>query len=131
MFLTKECDYAIRIVRSLANQEMKTVRTICENEHIPHPFAYKILKKLEHASIVQSFRGAAGGYQLTRQADALTLLDIVAAVDEDLFINECLQAGFLCENNREGSPCGVHSELNRIQEILFAAMSEKKMNSLL
>ena len=131
MFFTKECDYAIRIVRCLANQEMKTVRTICLDEHMPHPFAYKILKKLEHAKIVKSYRGSSGGYQLSRKVDELTLLDIVAAVDDHLYLNECLQGDYVCENNRDGNPCGVHAELNRVQKVLLTAMQEKTMAELI
>ena len=61
MFLTKECDYAMRIVRNLSTQEITPVKKICADEHMPLPFAYKILKKLERARILKSFRGAFGG----------------------------------------------------------------------
>ena len=127
MFLTKECDYAIRIVRSLAGREMRSVRSICQAENMPHPFAYKILKKLEHAQIVKSFRGSTGGYQLVKDPELLTMLEIVSAVDDHLYLNECLQEGYICDNNRNGTACCVHIELDRIQSMLLGALSEKPM----
>ena len=130
MFLTKECDYAIRVVRSLTDMEMKSVKTVCENEHIPHPFAYKILKKLEHAGLVQSHRGSAGGYRLSKQPDTMTLLDIVSAIDGRLLLNECLLEGYVCENNINGRLCAVHEELSRLQAILTDALGEKTMDML-
>ena len=130
MFLTKECDYAIRIVRSLSGMGVKSVKTICEGENLPLPFAYKILKKLEKARIVRSYRGAAGGYQLRREPSAIDLLEIVSAVDKDLFLNECLKEGFECKNNQAGKPCKVHIELDRIQEMLIGALQEKNMMEL-
>ncbi|MCL1805058.1 MAG: Rrf2 family transcriptional regulator [Clostridiales bacterium] len=131
MFLTKECDYAMRIVRALADMEMKSVKSVCIVEHIPHPFAYKILKKLEHAGIVRSLRGSAGGYQLVKTTDHINLLDIVSAVDDHLLLNECLQPGYVCENNTHGKLCNVHIELNRLQELIENALSEKPMSELL
>jgi Rrf2 family protein len=130
MLLTKECDYAVRIVRCLSDMEKKAVLSICVEEHIPHPFAYKILKKLEHAGLVKAHRGSAGGYQLIKKADAITLLDIVTAVDNNLMINECLRDGYHCVNNTEERHCAMHSELSRLQGILFDAMCERPMSEL-
>ena len=131
MFLTKECDYAIRVVRGLASLETKSVRTICDREHIPLPFAYKILKKLEHAGIVRAHRGNAGGYQLIKAPDDVTLINIVQAVDEHLFLNECLREGHVCPHNSNGNSCGVHQEFARIQRILINALSEKTIKELI
>ena len=44
MLLTKESDYAIRIVRALKDGNKIRARDICEEEEIPEAFAYKILK---------------------------------------------------------------------------------------
>lgn len=130
MLLTRECDYAVRVVRYLANLEVNTVGAICERENIPAPFAYKILKKLEHAGIVKSRRGADGGYQLVKDPDNITLLDIVAAVDKRLFVNECMRQDYICPRNINGNCCGVHDELCRIQDIVINALKEKSMHDL-
>jgi len=131
MFLTKECDYAIRVVRCLADLVQKSTSIICEQEQIPRPFAYKILKKLERADLVNSHRGASGGYCLAKSPADLTLFDIVNAVDERLHLNECLQPGFDCSHNSEENLCNVHKELGRIQDVLFYTMKEKKLCEIL
>jgi len=105
--------------------EKKTVKMICEDEHIPHQFAYKILKKLEHAGIVRSYRGTLGGYQLDKELNCITLSDIVLAVDDNLFINECLQPGYECPNNCNSNSCNVHHELVQIQNSLTNALNNK------
>ena len=130
MFLTKECDYAIRVIRGLGSGEITSVKNICENEHIPQQFAYKILKKLEKAGIVTSHRGSAGGYQLVADLDVLTLFDIVYSIDEDLVINKCLIEGYLCPNNKEEC-CKVHHELKRAQSVLIRTLKENTMNEIL
>jgi len=130
VFLTRECDYAIRTIRCLADSEKKSVSQISEIEGIPRPFAYKILKKLEHSGIVKSFRGPGGGYVLVTPPEELTLFSIVATVSENLHLNECLQEEQECPRNSGGSVCNVHAELIRVQELLIEALSEKSISEL-
>ena len=123
MLLTRECDYAVRLIRCLANREKKSVQTICDSEYIPVKFAYKILKKLERAGIVRSIRGTNGGYQLMKPVDCITLYEIVNAVDDSLLVNECLQPSHICPHNADGKCCRFHQEFGRIQEVLVNALS--------
>ena len=44
MLITRECDYAVRVIRALTGEERLSVNDICEREAITAPFAYKILK---------------------------------------------------------------------------------------
>jgi len=125
MFLTKECDYGLRIVRALAGCEKKTAEEICTAENIPGQFAYKILKKLERAGFLQSSRGRDGGYWLIVTIDTLTIYDIVSSIDENLFINECLRDDRDCVRNSANEPCAVHRELERIQDVLISQLRQK------
>ena len=127
MLLTKECDYGVRTVRALADGNKKTVAEICEQELIPTPYAYKIMKKMEHAGLLHSIRGRDGGYQLAKPLSKITLLDIVSAIDENLFINECLADDKHCPINDPDNPCSVHIELDRMQGILVAELQSKSM----
>ena len=45
MFITRESDYAMRVIRALMWEPRLSVSEICERESITAPFAYKILKK--------------------------------------------------------------------------------------
>jgi len=130
MFLTKECDYAMRIVRALSDFERKSVHSICESEHIPVHFAYKILKKLECTQVVSSTRGAFGGYKLSKALEEISLFDIASAANENLLINECLKAGHVCLNNTENKRCKVHTELASIQDELVRMLGAKTMDEL-
>jgi len=130
LFITRECDYAIRVVRALADAEKKSVNVICEEEHVPVYFAYKILKKLEKAKIVSAIRGAVGGYQLAKDIKKITLYDIVSSVDAELFLNACLKEGFDCPRNPNETCCKVHVELDRIQNALMTMLKEKTMDQL-
>ena len=45
MMITRESDYAIRIIRALKDGELLPLEQICQRELVPKQFAYKILKK--------------------------------------------------------------------------------------
>jgi len=131
MLLTKECDYGVRTIRALADGQKRTVAAICEKELIPTPYAYKILKKLEHAGLLQSVRGRDGGYMLAKPLDSITLLDIVTSIDDGLFINECLSSDKHCPINDPKNPCSVHIELDRMQGLLVAELQSRSMREVL
>jgi len=124
MFLTKECDYGIRIIRALANGEKATAEEICAAESIPGQFAYKILKKLERVGFLMSSRGREGGYWLIQPLDSMTIYDIVSSIDDNLFINECLRGDRPCVRNIDDEVCAVHKELERVQGILISELKK-------
>ena len=109
MLITRECDYAVRVVRALVAGGRMSVGDICDKEFITAPFAYKILKKLQKAEIVKGFRGVHGGYSLNRRAEDLTLYDIYTAIDPEFLIIDCLEPGYESPRNGEGDPaCTIH-----------------------
>ena len=90
MFITRESDYAMRVIRALMWEPRLSVSEICERESITAPFAYKILKKLQNAGLVEGYRGVHGGYALKRDPEELSLYEIYSAIDPDMSIIECL-----------------------------------------
>ena len=131
MLLTKECDYGIRIMRALSDGEKKTVQAICDMEHIPHKYSYKILKKLQKAGLVQNKLGPDGGYTRIKPLDSFSIYDIVHAIDERLFVFECLRNKKECPHNTMGHSCKVHKELDRLQTILINEMKAKTFGEIL
>lgn len=131
MLLTKECDYSLRIIRALHDGEKRTVQTICEQEYIPYKYAYKILKKLQHAGLLQNRRGPDGGYFLIKPLDSFTIYDVVMAVNKKLFLVECLRNDEYCPLSSGDTPCTVHLELARLQDLLMSEMQVKTMKELI
>ena len=80
MLFTKECDYAIRIMRALSDGELVSVSNICAAEQLPSAMTYKITRKLEKQGLLKSCRGTNGGYCLNRTLSEISLYDICAAV---------------------------------------------------
>lgn len=132
MFITRECDYAVRVIRALAGEKRLSATDICEREEITAPFAYKILKKLQKAKIITGYRGVHGGYVLKKEIDEITLLDVYQAIEPDIYIIECLNPKKPCAHSEKlENGCKIHDELCQIQKELCKMLSAKTLADIL
>lgn len=74
-------------------------KDISKAESLPGPYLEQIMTALRRASIVEGTRGARGGYALTRAPGAITVTDLVVALDGPIRISECPDGVSCC-----GSP---------------------------
>jgi Rrf2 family protein len=85
--VSAKTDYAIRAALELAAAEderpVKGER-IATAQAIPLRFLENILMQLRHAGLVESRRGAEGGYRLAKPAADVTLADVIRAIDGPL-----------------------------------------------
>jgi Rrf2 family protein len=127
MLISRETDYAYRIVLYLAQKELEhqnrtSMQVIAQDMEIPSRFAANILHKLIKAGIIQSFRGNCGGYALARPAKDITFLEVLEAAHGPLYINLCMKDAHLC--NRNAAPhCIVHEKLSGLQQSLREQLS--------
>ena len=86
MRISAKVDYAVRAAIELAAAGGEPVKgaVIAEAQDIPLKFLENILGELQHTGIVASRRGAQGGYWLAKPPDAVSLADIVRAVEGPL-----------------------------------------------
>ena len=78
--ITRETDYALRLLRTLRDGERRTAAEAAERELVPQSFAHKILKKLARAGFVEVARGAEGGCRLSAELNRVTLYDLMTAM---------------------------------------------------
>ncbi|MEM6475566.1 MAG: Rrf2 family transcriptional regulator [Pseudomonadota bacterium] len=67
---------------------------------VPSAYLAKQMQLLRRAGIVESVRGNRGGYRLARPVDAISLLDIVRAIEGPM-------PAFRCTEIRQNGPCGL------------------------
>lgn len=81
--------YALAAVISMAQQynngELITVISISENLGISKIYLEQVFSLLKRGKIVNSIKGAQGGYQLIRMPGQITVLDVLSAVETSLF----------------------------------------------
>ena len=85
MKLSAKTEYAaiamLELAASYDQREPVRIRKIAEAHGIPSPFLVQILLQLKGAGYVSSTRGAAGGYQLARPPDEISLGEIMNVID--------------------------------------------------
>jgi Rrf2 family protein len=86
MRVTAKADYAVRAAIELAAAADGPVKgeAIAAAQGIPLRFLENILAELRHAGLVQSQRGAEGGYWLARPAAEVKIADVIRAVEGPL-----------------------------------------------
>lgn len=116
MRITREADYALRIVAELsAEGKQLDAKLISEKNDIPYRFTLKILRKLVQAGIVKSFRGVNGGYLLSKDPSEITLREVIETIDGKIAINKCFENPENCKNN---GVCKVQKKLYGVQKII-------------
>lgn len=83
--LTTRIHYSVKALLDLSlqpNGKQTSVKAIAQRQGLPAPYLEKLLIKLRQAGIVQSTRGAQGGYCLGRSPQAISLGQILEAVGE-------------------------------------------------
>lgn len=116
MELTRKGEYAIRGIVYLARQPHGTVTLIseiAESADIPRTFLAKIFQSFTKFGFVTSFRGTGGGFTLARPASAITLREVVEAVEGPCAPNRCLTPEGECDRSPE---CAVHRVWRRVQD---------------
>jgi Rrf2 family transcriptional regulator, iron-sulfur cluster assembly transcription factor len=96
--LTQKSKYAVRALVELALNEDDAplgVAEIARRQRIPDRFLEQILGELRRADILESQRGAHGGYRFAMPTEEITVLDIVEILDGEVRPARC-SAGGVC-----------------------------------
>lgn len=124
MQITRQADYAVRAMLYLAklepNQRAATSE-IAEKQKIPPSFLAKIISQLSIAGLIHTSRGARGGVLLSRPSSAISLLDVVEAIDGPISLNECTLTPGICEFSEE---CPMHKIWCETQDTLVKRLRE-------
>jgi Rrf2 family protein len=85
--VSAKADYAVRAMLELtdaSSDEPAKGEAVSEAQEIPARFLENILSELRQQGLVQSCRGADGGYWLARPADQITIAEVIRAVEGPL-----------------------------------------------
>jgi Rrf2 family protein len=126
--LTNAADYAVQAMIHLAclpEDAGALSREIASAQGIPPSFMAKILRSLVKARLLESSRGAHGGFVLARPASEISLLDIVEAIEGPLALTDCLENPCACQLADECPAQPVWLDVqSRMAEILRSATLE-------
>jgi Rrf2 family transcriptional regulator, cysteine metabolism repressor len=140
MFSTK-AEYGIRVMAHLAREadgvpdEARPISlgSIADAEGLPLAYLEHLVQRLRKAELVESRRGAHGGYTLARPAADITMAEVVAALEGDIAPIECITAdadgALICA--REGAaPCPTKLLWTRVQGSIVRTLTEMTLDDL-
>jgi Rrf2 family iron-sulfur cluster assembly transcriptional regulator len=118
--LSNTCKYALRALIYLGknSEEDKRIgiKRISEDLGLSSPFLGKILQNLVKQKLLVSTKGPNGGFALAKDADNITLYDIVIKVDGEEFFTNCLISLEPCKTHDPSKPlCPVHSQYDKLR----------------
>lgn len=96
MRLSSLTDYAIVMLSAAARMAGRgpvTATALAEETGVPLPTAQKLMGRLASAGLLDSSRGSGGGFRLARDADAISVADIIEAVEGPIAMTSCVDEG--------------------------------------
>jgi FeS assembly SUF system regulator len=121
--ISKLTDYGVVLTTTMASHPedaTHTVRDLAAETGIPQPTVAKVLKTLTRDGILESQRGAHGGYKLSRRAAEISIAEIVRALEGPIGVTECSHDEGAC--GYEGR-CDVQANWKRISAVVEHALA--------
>ena len=120
--LSRLADYAVVLMTHMnaAPSPVHNAVDVAAATGLPAPTVAKVLKRLAQAGLLQSHRGAQGGYRLARAAPGISVADIVSAIDGPIALTHCSKPGKgVCDVELA---CPSRSGVNRINTAIRTAL---------
>lgn len=116
--MSKLADYGTVVMASMARdpQALHSAAGLAERLSIGAPTVSKVLKILAREGLVVSMRGARGGYKLPSAASAISVAQIIRAMDGPIGMTECSTTPGLCVQERH---CTIRANWKRVNDIIL------------
>ncbi len=121
--LSRMADYGVVLLSRLAGVpgRMQTAPQLARDCGLPPPTVSKVLKQLAQGGLLASHRGTKGGYCLARDADDITVADVIAALDGPIALTDCTGPdGLVCEIE---ALCPTRTNWRRINDAMVEALN--------
>ncbi len=116
MLLTRASEYALLSLDTIRKSDKPVGAELLANElNIPKSFLAKILQSLAKEDILESRKGAHGGFLLARKLDEITLHSVILAAEgKSPTVLDCTQYADSCPNGSIGT-CSISPFLQQFQ----------------
>lgn len=129
MKVSTKTRYGLRAIIYLAktDSDVCPLKEIAQAQDISFDYLEKIIAKLRKADLVESRRGAQGGYKLSRQPKNIKVGEIVRALEGDNLV-ECLKEEEFCS---QAEDCLAKEVWQKLQNSLNKALDSISLKDLI
>ncbi|GAA0266067.1 SUF system Fe-S cluster assembly regulator [Alteraurantiacibacter aestuarii] len=131
MRLSSMADYAVVTMCAAARHcgfARVSASDLAEETGLPLPTVQKLVSALSKAGLLKSMRGSGGGIKLARPAAAISLADIVEAIEGPIALTACVEAGR--HDCALEAKCSVRPHWGVVNQALHGALDNVKLNQL-
>src|SRR4051812_46799910 len=122
MKLSVRGEYALRALLVLGlnyGDSVLRIQTISEQQNIPKRFLEQILNDLKSAGIVDSKRGVAGGYRLSKPPEQISLALVIRHIEGPLAPVSCVSEKYYARCTcPDEEKCGIRSVMKEVREAI-------------
>lgn len=110
----------------LSKTDKLSAEDIAAQSRVSQTFALKILRKLRNGGLVDSIKGAQGGYKLAREPKDISLYNVIEAVEGPYHLSRCLSDGYTCQHAEEcgGCSCRFQPVFDEVSELVRKKLGE-------
>lgn len=127
--VSKLTDYATVVMTHIAHapEAIHAASDITSATHLALPTVSKVLKLLSKADLLESRRGATGGYVLTDHPERISVARIIAAIEGPISMTECTIHTGICEQE---SSCEIKANWSLINRAVHSALESVSLADL-
>ena len=116
MKFSSKSRYALRVMVDLAENanELQSIKAISNRQQISEKYLEQIAGLLTKANLVESHRGAQGGYSLARDTNKIFVGEILRAAEGKLYVIDCLDPNMPCNIADKCKTHGYWDNLNKL-----------------
>jgi len=141
VFFTTKAEYGVRLLVELGCQpsgQPVSLKAIADAESLPLAYLERIVALLKRAQLVESTRGAHGGYELARAPEAIAMDEVVLALEGSLAPMECFvddredaDGRVLCSHHDDdGRGCATKLLWTRVQGGVLRTLADTTLAEL-
>ena len=122
--LNRLTDYGVVVLTQMSRSpnDLRTAPQIAQETGVPLPTVAKLLNALAHGQLIESHRGAAGGYTLNRPAEQISVAEIIQTLEGPIALTACVEGS---EDDCEvASLCPMRGNWDRVNKAIYGALSE-------
>jgi len=129
MIISKTSEYALRIFSFMINdnKQVFSANYLAKNLSIPEKYLRNLLTKLSKFNLIKSIKGREGGFVFAKNADKITLADIIDAVEGIEKYDKCI-LGF--DHCLDKNPCLLHFKWKPIKTEFINFLKNTTVNDM-
>ena len=122
--LNRLTDYGVVVLSQMSRSpnDLRTAPQISQETGVPLPTVAKLLNALAHGHLIESHRGAAGGYTLSRPAEEISVAEVIQALEGPIALTACVEGSE--DDCGVASLCPMRGNWDRVNKAIYGALSK-------